>query len=133
MFYVAHKLRGEATARGYVSSILQACRVCTCDHKLLLAALASPIRDYEDATQVTAAEFYDLDAVVTRNLPPEVHHKLKLLAQRNRRSLSEEASSLLEQALATQAYDTRELPVPVVGTFPLTDEWLASAKSEGRA
>jgi len=74
-----------------------------------------------------------MSALLIRDLPPEVHRKLKLLAQRNRRSLSEEASSLLEQALTAQALGARDLPIPLVGAFPITDEWLNSAKNEGRA
>jgi hypothetical protein len=74
-----------------------------------------------------------MSALLIRDLPPDVHHKLKLLAQRNRRSLSEEASSLLEQALAVQAYGIYDLPVPLVGSFLLTDDWLNGAKNEGRA
>ena len=74
-----------------------------------------------------------MSALLIRNLPPEVHHNLKLLAQRNRRSLSDEASSLLEQALAAQMHGVHDLPTPLVGAFPLTDEWLNSAKNEGRA
>lgn len=74
-----------------------------------------------------------MSSLLIRDLPSEVHRKLKLLAQRNRRSLSEEASSLLAQALAAQAQGVHDLPVPLVGTFLLTDEWLNSAKNEGRA
>lgn len=74
-----------------------------------------------------------MSALLIRYLPPEVHRKLRLLAQRNRRSLSAEASSLIEQALVAQEHGVRNLPVPLAGTFPLTDEWLDSAKNEGRA
>ena len=74
-----------------------------------------------------------MSALLIRDLPPEVHRKLKLLAQHNRRSLSAEASSLIEQALVAQEHGVRDLPVPLVGAFPLTDEWLNGAKNEGRA
>lgn len=74
-----------------------------------------------------------MPALLIRDLPPEVHQKLKLLAQRNGRSLSAEAASLIEQALAAQTQPIGELPVPFVGAFPLTDEWLNRAKNESRA
>ena len=74
-----------------------------------------------------------MSALLIRDLPPEVHQKLKLLAQRTRRSLSAEASSLIEQALAAQTQSIYELPIPFVGAFLLTDDWLTSAKNEGRA
>ena len=74
-----------------------------------------------------------MSALLIRDLPPEVHQKLKLLAQRNRRSLSAEASSLIEQALVAQTQTIDDLPIPFVGAFLITDDWLTNAKNEGRA
>ena len=74
-----------------------------------------------------------MSALLIRNLPPDVHRKLKQLAQRNRRSLSAEAASLLVQALATQAYGLHDMPTSFEGSFLLTDDWLDQARNEGRA
>lgn len=68
VFYVARKLKGEETAKLLVASLLATCRICTVDQSLLLAALASTIRDFEDAVQAVAASVQQLDAIVTRNL-----------------------------------------------------------------
>ncbi len=74
-----------------------------------------------------------MSALLIRNLPPELHDRLKVLAQRNRRSLSEEAARLLEQAIAAQVPLASQAPIPFAGAFLLSDEWLDNAKSEGRA
>jgi hypothetical protein len=74
-----------------------------------------------------------MSALLIRNLPPEVHDRLRVLAQRNRRSLSEEAAHLLEEAVAAQIPLAGQPPAPFTGAFPLSDEWLNQAKSEGRA
>lgn len=74
-----------------------------------------------------------MSALLIRNLPPEVHERLRVLAQRNRRSLSEEAVHLLEEAIAAQRPLAAQLPTPFAGAFPLSDEWLEKAKSEVRA
>jgi plasmid stability protein len=74
-----------------------------------------------------------MSALLIRNLAPAVHDKLKVLAQRNRRSLSEEAARLLEQAIAAQTPLASQAPTPFAGAFPLSDEWLDLAKNEGRA
>jgi predicted transcriptional regulator len=74
-----------------------------------------------------------MSALLIRGLPSELHTRLKQLAQRNQRTLSAEAISLLEQAVAAQEQPLRTLPRPVVGNFPITDEWLNQAKNEGRA
>lgn len=71
--------------------------------------------------------------LLIRNLLPHVHERLRVLAQRNRRSLSEEAAHLLEEAIAAQGPLTAQLSTPFAGAFPLSDEWLEKAKSEGRA
>ena len=72
-----------------------------------------------------------MSALLIRDLPRDVHRKLKQLARRNRRSLSAEAASLLEQALAAQAKEAPELPTPITGAFLLTDDWLLNAKNHG--
>jgi hypothetical protein len=74
-----------------------------------------------------------MSALLIRNLPPEVHERLRVLAQRNRRSLSEEAAHLLEEAIAARMPLAAQPPTPFAGTFPLSDEWLEKAKTEGRA
>ena len=67
VFYIARKLKGAATARQLVESLLFACRVCAPDRDALLSALALPVKDYEDAVQVVSAETEVLDALITRD------------------------------------------------------------------
>lgn len=67
VFYIARKLKGAATARRLVKSLLSACRVCAPDRDALLAALGLPVKDYEDAVQVVSAQAEALDALITRD------------------------------------------------------------------
>ena len=67
VFHIARKLKGAATARQLVESLLAACRVCGPDRDKLLSALALPVKDFEDAVQVVSAQAETLDALVTRN------------------------------------------------------------------
>ncbi len=72
--------------------------------------------------------------LLIRDLPNQLHRKLRERAQQNRRSMAKEALSLLERALAKEIV----LPIPeqvqpllperFVGQFRLTDEWLEQAK-----
>ena len=73
-----------------------------------------------------------MSALLIRNLPPEVHERLRVLAQRNQRSLSEEAAHLLEAAIAAQMPLVAQPPTPFAGAFTLSDEWLEKVKSEGQ-
>jgi predicted nucleic acid-binding protein len=67
VFYIARKLKGAATARQLVESLLSTCRVCAPDRSALLSALALPVKDYEDAVQVVSAQGEMLDGLITRD------------------------------------------------------------------
>ena len=71
--------------------------------------------------------------LLIRNLPPEVHERLRVLAQRSRRSLSEEAARLLEEAITAQMPIAAQPPMPFSGAFPMSDEWPEKVQREGRA
>jgi len=74
-----------------------------------------------------------MPGLLIRELPDDLHEKLKERAARNRRSLTKEALVILEMALSgTNATGGTELPTPFKGRFRLTDEWLDQAKREGR-
>jgi plasmid stability protein len=68
---------------------------------------------------------------VIKELPAELHRKLKEQAKLHHRSMTKEAISLLEQAL-NQPPQVREPPAPYKGHFPLTESFIDQAKREGR-
>lgn len=72
-----------------------------------------------------------MSSLVIKDLPPELHSKLKEQARHHHRSMTKEAIALLEQAL-TQAPAVREVPPPYKGRFPLSDQFIDKAKGEGR-
>jgi plasmid stability protein len=71
-----------------------------------------------------------MPALLIKDLPPELHAKLKREAARNHRSMNRQALVMLEQAMNLSA--PPELPPPAKGKFLLTDKWLKTAKREGR-
>lgn len=68
---------------------------------------------------------------VIKELPEDLHHHLRELAKENRRSMTQEAIILLEEAIGRRQAKT-ELPPPIRGKFPLTAKFLDEAKREGR-
>ncbi len=72
-----------------------------------------------------------MPALLIKDLPPELHEKLKASAARHRRSLTKEALVLLEGALATPKRPV-EPPRPFKARVPVTQELLDQAKDEGR-
>jgi plasmid stability protein len=73
--------------------------------------------------------------LVIKNLPDHLHVKLKLQAQRHRRSLTKEALTLLEQGIAqaSEAPSPRQLSKPIrLKGGPLTIDDIESAIASGR-
>lgn len=66
IFYIARKLKGADLARQEVAGLLNECQVASIDASVLRAA-ALPLKDYEDAVQLTSALYSRLDAIVTRD------------------------------------------------------------------
>lgn len=78
-----------------------------------------------------------MTSITLKNVPPPLYERLKASAKRNRRSLTEEAIVLLEQALAAQPVDADELLTVVRGRRSrvcgyLTDVDLRKARDESR-
>lgn len=72
-----------------------------------------------------------MPALVIKDLPAEVHQRLKEDAVRHRRSMTQQAIAILEQALL------RVRAIPDVkayqGSVPLTNDFINKAKRQGRA
>lgn len=73
VFYIARKLNGQAVARQIVTDLLTSTRIAPVDGAALHAALALPVDDFEDATQIAAAMAISADAIITRNLKDFAH------------------------------------------------------------
>lgn len=71
----------------------------------------------------------DMASILIKDIPADLHERLRQAAQRDHRSLNKEVIALLEDALKPRSV---VLPPPIQGAFPLTPEWLEQAISEGR-
>jgi plasmid stability protein len=77
-----------------------------------------------------------MPGVLIRDVPDELHEKLKVRAEAHRRSLGREALVLLEQALSTPAGPPTLEEIDslrVEGARPLTQELIDSARQAGRS
>jgi predicted nucleic acid-binding protein len=68
VFYIARKALGQAQTMRAIEQLLQAVAVCPVGASVYRQALALPMNDFEDATQIACAIEAKLDAIVTRNL-----------------------------------------------------------------
>lgn len=71
--------------------------------------------------------------LLIRQLPDDLHARLKEIAMANRRSVNQQIIILLEHSLAEEPSTPRPLPQPLRGSFLIDDEWLQHAHEEGRA
>jgi plasmid stability protein len=69
-------------------------------------------------------------SILIKDIPADLHERLREAAVRDHRSMTKEVIALLEAALATRP---AELPPPIQAAFALTRDWLERAVAEGRA
>ena len=71
-----------------------------------------------------------MPALVIKDLPAEIHRRLKDEANQHHRSMTQQAIAILEQGL----HRAQAIPVfkAYKGRFPLTNEFINAAKREGR-
>ena len=68
-------------------------------------------------------------AILIKDVPPELHERLREAAARDHRSLNKEVIALLEAALSERP---ASLPPPIKPAFPLTQDWLDQVRAHGR-
>jgi len=71
-----------------------------------------------------------MPALLIKDIPREVHEWLKREAQRNRRSMTQQAIVVLEERM--HRFQPLRFPPPVQTRTPLTAEFIAQAKRERR-
>jgi plasmid stability protein len=71
-----------------------------------------------------------MSALVIKDLPDELHRRLKEDAERNHRSMTQQTIVILERAL----HRAPPIPdfTPVKGAFRLTNDFINKAKRKGR-
>jgi plasmid stability protein len=74
-----------------------------------------------------------MPTLVIKDLPVELHKRLKKEAEKTHRSMTKEAIYLLETALQQEQPKAMELPVPYKGVKPITDKMIQKWKRQGMA
>lgn len=79
-----------------------------------------------------------MSTLVVKNLPEQLHVRLKAQAQQHHRSITKEAIALIEQGLlapratGSQADAPPLPPLVCLPGGPLTTEWIEAAIADGR-
>lgn len=65
--YLATRFSDGATSRRLVTSLMTLCGVAEVNKRVLLAALATPMKDFEDAVIAESAKASGIPTIITRN------------------------------------------------------------------
>lgn len=67
IYYIAKKEKGHNEAINFIENLLEVIDVIGINKETILKALASKMKDFEDAIQSSAAEIHQIDLILTRN------------------------------------------------------------------
>lgn len=67
IYYIAKKEKGHNEAINFIKNLIEVIDVIGINKETILKALASKMKDFEDAIQSSAAEIHQIDLILTRN------------------------------------------------------------------
>jgi len=79
IYYISRKEKGNEIAIEFISNLIEIIDVIGVDKSTIVKALKSNLKDFEDAVQVSAAENYDIEIIVTRNKSDFLNSGLEIL------------------------------------------------------
>jgi predicted nucleic acid-binding protein len=79
IFYIAKKERGHNDAIDFIKNLIEVVEVIGIDKEIIVKALISEMKDFEDAVQASAAELNEMELIITRNKNDFKNTSLKVL------------------------------------------------------
>ena len=79
IYYISRKEKGNEIAIEFISNLIEIVDVIGIDKSTIVKALKSNLKDFEDAVQVSAAENYEIEIIVTRNKSDFLNSGLEIL------------------------------------------------------
>lgn len=67
IYYISKKEKGHNETMNFIINLIKVVDVIGVDKEVILNAIASDMKDFEDAVQVSAAKFNEIKIVITRN------------------------------------------------------------------
>jgi len=67
LYYIARKEKSNKQAKSFIIDLTKIIEIIGVDKEIIIDALNSNIKDFEDAVQVFAAEYNEIEAIITRN------------------------------------------------------------------
>ena len=79
IYYISRKEKGNEIAIEFISNLIEIVDVIGVDKSIIVKALKSNLKDFEDAVQFSAAECYEIEIIVTRNKSDFLNSGLEIL------------------------------------------------------
>lgn len=78
IYYISKKEKGHERALEFISNLIEIVEVIGVDRDVIVKALKSEMKDFEDAVQASSAEFNEIDSLITRNEKDFSNSRLKI-------------------------------------------------------
>src|SRR5690554_734250 len=79
IYYIAKKEKSHNMAISFINNLIELVEIIGIDKLTIKNALASGMKEVEDAIQSSAAEINDIDVIITRNKNDFTHSSVKVL------------------------------------------------------
>lgn len=79
IYYISRKEKGRTIAIEFISNLIEIVDVLGVDKNIIVKALKSNILDFEDAVQVSAAKYNEIEIIITRNKSDFLNANLEIL------------------------------------------------------
>lgn len=79
IYYISRKEKGRTIAIEFISNLIEIVDVLSVDKNIIVKALKSNILDFEDAVQVSAAKYNEIEIIITRNKSDFLNANLEIL------------------------------------------------------
>ncbi len=77
--YISKKEKGHQEAIGFIKNLIKVTELIGIDKEIILSALATDLKDFEDAVQIMASELNEVEIILTRNKQDFLHTFIKIL------------------------------------------------------
>lgn len=79
IYYISRKEKGKEIALEFITNLIEVVDVLGVDKNIIVKAIKSNLKDFEDAVQVSAAEYNEIGIIVTRNKSDFSNSSLEIL------------------------------------------------------
>ena len=79
IYYISRKEKGHDGSIAFIKDLIEVVEIIGIDKDIVVKALTSAIKDFEDAIQVTASELNQVEIIVTRNKSDFINAPVKVV------------------------------------------------------